>query len=244
LNSTLSSKQAKALIEGTIADPFSLLGAHPIELDDGQAVVVRSFLPGAKSVSVMDLDSEKEIIASLVHKAGIFEAILTSDISIAPYRLKVDFGNSTVSKFYDCYSFLPVLSDYDLHLYNQGNHYNIYEKLGAHPWTHQNIKGVLFAVWAPSASRVSVIGDFNQWDGRRHQMRNRGSSGVWELFVPHLGKDLLYKFEIRTGNGTILIKADPFAFRFEQRPKTAAIVQDLEVFSLPFHAIQCLGNSV
>ncbi|KPK83376.1 MAG: 1,4-alpha-glucan branching protein [Bacteroides sp. SM23_62_1] len=231
MNSTLSSKQAKALIEGTIADPFSLLGAHPIELDDGQAVVVRSFLPGAKSVSVMDLDSEKEIIASLVHKAGIFEAILTSDISIAPYRLKVDFGNSTVSKFYDCYSFLPVLSDYDLHLYNQGNHYNIYEKLGAHPWTHQNIKGVLFAVWAPSASRVSVIGDFNQWDGRRHQMRNRGSSGVWELFVPHLGKDLLYKFEIRTGNGTILIKADPFAFRFEQRPKTAAIVQDLEVFS-------------
>jgi 1,4-alpha-glucan branching enzyme len=126
---------------------------------------------------------------------------------------------------------MTVLSDYDLYLFSQGNHYNIYEKLGAHLWVHQGVSGILFAVWAPSASRVSVIGDFNQWDGRRHQMRNRGTSGVWELFVPHLGNNLLYKFEVRTQSGTLLIKSDPFAFRFEQRPKTAAIVHDIDRFS-------------
>jgi 1,4-alpha-glucan branching enzyme len=231
LNSILSPDQIQALVDGNLADPFSILGAHPIELDDGHAVVIRSFLPGAESVSVMDVVPEKEIPAYQVHEAGLFEAILKEEMIIAPYRLKVNFTGGTASVFYDCYSFLPVLSDYDLYLYNQGNNYSIYQKLGAHPWTHQKIKGVLFAVWAPSAARVSVVGDFNQWDGRRHQMRNRGSSGIWELFVPRLGKDLLYKFEIRTQKGTILIKADPFAFRFEQRPKTAAIVQDLDTFS-------------
>jgi 1,4-alpha-glucan branching enzyme len=231
LNSILSPDQIQALVDGNVADPFSILGAHPIELDDGHAVLIRSFLPGAESVSVMDLVPEKEIPAHQVHEAGLFEAILKEEIIIAPYRLRVNFTGGTASVFYDCYSFLPVLNDYDMYLYNQGNNYNIYQKLGAHPWTHQGVKGVLFAVWAPSAARVSVVGDFNQWDGRRHQMRNRGSSGIWELFVPHLGKDLLYKFEIRTQKGTILIKADPFAFRFEQRPKTAAIVQDLDTFS-------------
>jgi 1,4-alpha-glucan branching enzyme len=195
------------------------------------AVVVRAFLPGARSVKVMDLDREREVIALLVHKEGLFEAILRGDTEIRPYHLRADFGGHTASMFYDCYSFTPVLSDYDLYLFSQGNHYNIYEKLGAHPWVHQGVSGILFAVWAPSASRVSVVGDFNQWDGRRHQMRNRGSSGVWEIFVPHLGNDLLYKFEVRTQSGTLLIKADPFAFRFEQRPKTAAIVHDINRFS-------------
>jgi 1,4-alpha-glucan branching enzyme len=231
LKPTLSDGQVKDIISGNIADPFSLLGAHHLDRPDmAHAVAVRVFLPGAKSVKVMDLDPEREVIALLVHKDGLFEAILRGDIKIKPYHLKVDFGDNIASRFYDCYSFSPVLSDYDLHLFSQGNHYNIYEKLGAHPWVHQGISGVLFAVWAPSASRVSVMGDFNQWDGRRHQMRNRGASGVWELFVPHLGNDLLYKFEIRTQNGTILIKADPFAFMFEQRPKTAAVVHDINQF--------------
>jgi len=177
LKPTLSDGQVKSIISGNIADPFSLLGAHHLDRPDvAHAVVVRVFLPGAKSVKVMDLDPEREVIALLVHKEGLFEAILRGDIKIEPYQLKVDFGGNTVSRFYDCYSFTPVLSDYDLYLFSQGNHYNIYEKLGAHPWVHQGISGVLFAVWAPSASRVSVVGDFNQWDGRRHQMRPpRGS---------------------------------------------------------------------
>jgi 1,4-alpha-glucan branching enzyme len=232
LKSTLNDDQVKGIIAGNIADPFSILGAHPLDRPGMvHAVVVRAFLPGAKSVKVMDLDREREVPALLVHKKGLFEAILRGDTEIRPYHLRVDFGGHTPSKFYDCYSFTPVLSDYDLYLFSQGNHYKIYEKLGAHPWVHQGVSGILFAVWAPSASRVSVIGDFNHWDGRRHQMRNRGTSGVWEMFVPHLGNDLLYKFEIRTQGGTLLIKADPFAFLFEQRPKTAAIVHDIDRFS-------------
>jgi 1,4-alpha-glucan branching enzyme len=186
-------------------------------------------------VAVLDLVPEQEIPAPLVDAHGLFEAILPGEPEIFPYRLKVDFGTDPVTTFYDCYSFGPVLTEDDLYLLGEGNYYENYEKLGAHPWHHQGVKGTFFAVWAPSASRVSVVGDFNQWDGRRHQMRSRGASGVWELFVPHLGPGLLYKFEIRTRNGTLLIKADPFAFRFEERPKTAAVVHDLNAFTWTDH---------
>ena len=223
-------KDLKELLSGNFADPFSLLGAHPISNEGKEGVVVRAFLPGAKCVSIEDLDPEKEIAAYPVNRKGLFEAILTGVKNVFPYHLKVDFGAGVITRFYDCYSFLPVLSDYDLYLFGQGNNYKIYEKLGAHICKHQGVSGVLFAVWAPSASRISVIGDFNQWDGRRHQMRNRGPSGIWELFIPHLNKDLLYKFEIRTSEGIILTKSDPFAFRFEQRPKTAAIVHDIDKY--------------
>lgn len=228
---TLNTNEIKNLISGKLHDPFSILGAHPLQnKQNDPGIVVRAFLPGARSVSVLDLDPKKKHNASLIDDQGLFETTLPGITNIIPYRLQVDFGIEPLSTFYDCYSFSPVISDYDLYLYNQGNHYEIYNKLGAHPWTHQNVSGVLFAVWAPSATRISVIGDFNQWDGRRHQMRSRGSSGVWELFVPHLREGMLYKFEIRTQKGTLLTKADPFAFRFEQRPKTAAVIHDIEHF--------------
>ena len=230
LISTLSAEKIKSLISGEMADPFTLLGPHPVALEKGPAVAVRAFLPGARSVAILDLDPEREILAGRLHKQGLFEAVLPDLSEIFPYRLKVDFGSGPFSTFYDCYSFWPVLTDDDLYLFNQGNCYEIYEKLGAHPWRHQEVSGVLFAVWAPSAVRVSVVGDFNQWDGRRHQMRCRGSSGIWELFVPHLGPGLIYKFEILIRDNTLLIKSDPFAFRFEERPKTAAIVHDLSAF--------------
>ncbi|MCK4787810.1 MAG: 1,4-alpha-glucan branching protein GlgB [Desulfobacteraceae bacterium] len=230
MKTTLSPKEIKSLVSGELADPFTLLGAHPVSLGKVPAVAVRAFLPGARTVTVLDLVPDREVKTRLVDKHGLFEAVLPGKREILPYRLKVNFGAGTISTFYDCYSFWPVLTEYDLYLFNQGNHYEIYEKLGAHPWQHQGVSGVLFGVWAPSATRVSLVGDFNQWDGRRHQMRCRGASGVWELFVPHLGPGLLYKFEIRTQEGILLIKADPFAFRFEERPKTAAIVHDLSGF--------------
>jgi 1,4-alpha-glucan branching enzyme len=227
---TLRPEELKALLSGELADPFGVLGAHPVSLRSGPGVVVRAFLPGARKAAILDLDPGREIEAPLVEKEGLFEAVLRGKREIAPYRLKVDFGAGLPATFYDCYSFSPVLSEYDLYLFNQGNHYEIYEKLGAHPINHQGVSGVLFALWAPSAARVSVIGDFNQWDGRRHAMRSRGASGVWELFIPHLGPGLLYKFEIRTPDGTLFIKADPFAFYFEKRPKTACVVRDLGGF--------------
>lgn len=220
----------KNLLSGDFADPFSLLGAHPVTYKGEDCIIVRVLLPGAKKVVIEDLDPKKEIRAYPVSKRGLFEGIMPGIKDIFPYHLKVDFGIGTITRFYDCYSFLPVLSDYDLYLFGQGNNYKIYEKLGAHIMKHQGISGVLFAVWAPSASRVSVIGDFNQWDGRRHMMRSRGPSGVWEIFVPHLDEDLLYKFEIRTQDGTILTKSDPFAVRFERRPKNAAVVHDIDKY--------------
>jgi 1,4-alpha-glucan branching enzyme len=223
-------KNLKELLSGNFADPFSLLGAHPSTDEGIEGLIVRAFLPGAKSVFIEDLKPEKKIAAHAVDRKGLFEATISGAKDIFPYRLKVDFGAGITARFYDCYSFLPVLSDYDLYLFGQGNNYKIYEKLGAHVYKHQGVSGVFFAVWAPSASRVSVVGDFNQWDGRRNQMRNRGPSGIWELFIPHLKADLLYKFEIRTSEGIILTKADPFAFRFEQRPKTAAIVYELDKY--------------
>jgi len=231
LSTTLTKQEIKGLVSGELADPFKLLGVHPTELDSAPAMVVRAFLPGARSMAVLDLDPDREVRAELVDRQGLFEAVIEGNKEIAPYRLKVDFGTGFHSFFYDCYAFLPVLTDDDLYLFNQGSHYLIYEKMGAHPLVHQGISGILFAVWAPSATRASIVGDFNQWDGRRHQMRSRGGSGVWELFIPHLETGLLYKFEIRTQDGTLLIKSDPFAFRFERRPKTAAIVHDLNAFS-------------
>ena len=228
---TLNPRDIEQLIAGKMADPFALLGAHPVTVETGPALAVRAFLPRARSVSVLDVAPCQQISAQLVDERGLFEAILPGERNVFPYRLRVDFGKDPIATFYDCYSFLPVLTEDDLYLFNEGNHYDIYEKLGAHPMRHQEISGTFFGVWAPSASRVSIVGDFNQWDGRRHQMRCRGGSGVWELFVPHLGPGLLYKFEIRTQNGTLLIKADPLAFRFEKRPKTAAIVHDLNAYT-------------
>ena len=227
----LKPEQLKDLVSGIMADPFVMLGAHPVTLDTGPALVVRVLLPGAGNVTILGLDPARDIQMKVVDKEGLFEAVLPGMEGIYPYRLRVDFGTGSISTFYDCYSFLPVLTEYDLFLFNQGNHLDIYEKMGAHPIKHQDVTGVFFAVWAPSAVRVSVLGDFNQWDGRRHQMRSRGSSGVWELFVPHLGSGLLYKFEIRTQDGILLTKSDPYAFFFEKRPKTAAIVHDLDQFS-------------
>jgi len=228
--STLRPEQLKTLLSGEMRDPFDVLGVHPIALDSGPGVVVRAFLPGAQKVAALDLNPGIETGMPQVNEAGLFELVIDGNRQIAPYRLRVDFGTGLTSTFYDSYSFSPLLSEYDLYLFNQGNHYQIYEKLGAHPIHHQGVTGVLFAVWAPSATRVSVVGDFNQWDGRRHAMRCRGASGVWEIFVPHLGSGLLYKFEVRTGDGTILIKADPFAFCFEKRPRTACVVYDLGRF--------------
>ncbi len=230
LSTTLTSEEINSLVSGETGDPFTLLGAHPVTLKTGPAVIVRALLPGARSVTILDLDPERGIEACRINDQGLFEAIIPGTMEILPYRLKVDFGAAMKATFFDCYAFQPVLTEDDLYLFNQGNHYRIYDRLGAHPFSHQGVSGVFFAVWAPSATRVSLVGDFNQWNGLRHQMRSRGSSGVWELFVPHLRPGLLYKFEIRTGDGTLLIKSDPFAFHFEIRPKTAAIVHDIEGF--------------
>ncbi|RLC28216.1 MAG: 1,4-alpha-glucan branching enzyme [Deltaproteobacteria bacterium] len=227
---TLTPEEIRHLVSARIADPFAFLGPHRAALEDGPCTVVRALLPGARRVAVLDVDPPGKTAARLVDAGGLFEAVFPGERDLPPYRLEADFGTGPPATFYDCYAFGPVLTDEDLYLFNEGNHDRIYERMGAHPMAHQGIRGVLFAVWAPSATRVSVVGDFNQWDGRRHQMRCRDRSGVWELFVPHLGTGTRYKFEIRTREGTLLIKSDPFGFRFELRPRTAAVVDDPSPF--------------
>ena len=139
--------------------------------------------------------------------------------------------NNNVTSFHDPYSFKPQLDDYDLHLFSEGKHLHIYRILGAHPKNIDGIDGVLFATWAPNATRVSVIGDFNEWDGRRHPMRSRGGSGVWELFIPGLKNETLYKFEIRNrDSGLTLSKSDPYAQQLEMRPRTASVSKSVSTF--------------
>ena len=231
MSSTTYAEKIRLLARGEMADPFVILGAHYVDREDVSGVAVRAFLPGARELMVLDMVPGRQVAAAEVEEPGFFEAFFPGASKILPYRLKADFGGGSISTFFDCYAFQPVLSDHDLYLFNQGNHFEIYNRLGAHIINHQGVSGVLFAVWAPSAKRVSIVGDFNQWDGRRHQMRIRGSSGVWELFVPHLRPGLLYKFEILTKDQTILIKSDPFAFEVERRPKTASVVNDIDAFT-------------
>jgi 1,4-alpha-glucan branching enzyme len=212
--------EAIALIEGRHADPFVYLGPH---LDDG-VPIVRAYLPDAQQVSVIESGGEEHPLTR-IHPAGLFEG--RAEAVDRPYRLRARYGNRAV-EFEDAYRFPPVLSDFDLHLLGEGKHLRAYEKLGAHPLSLEGVEGIGFVVFAPNARRVSVIGDFNFWDGRRHGMRVRGN-GFWEIFVPGARIGDKYKFEILGPSGSLLpLKADPFAFATELRPATASVVFDVE----------------
>src|SRR5690606_4669167 len=146
-----------------------------------------------------------------------------------PYRLAVEDGAGHSWQFVDPYKFGRVLSDFDMHLLGEGNHLHAYDKLGAHVIEVDGIRGVHFAVWAPNAQRVSVIGNFNHWDGRRHPMRNLGPTGFWEIFIPDLSEGEVYKFEIKSRYHDYLVaKADPYGFFAETRPRTASVVWDID----------------
>jgi len=220
---------AEMFMRGQIGDPFAVLGAHSERRGGQSGTVYRAYIPGAETVTALLKEGELEL--GKVHPGGFFEAFRPGSHTFEPYRLRAGFGQAGVSSFYDAYSFDPVLSEFDLFLWSQGNHYEIYHKLGAHPLTHQGVNGVAFAVWAPSAKSVSLVGDGNFWDGRRHHLRPRGSSGVWELFIPHAWVGTKYKYEILTQNNDLLLKSDPMAFFMEQRPKTASIVYDLSQYA-------------
>ncbi len=226
---TKDSAAAAALVGGDHGDPFGYLGPHS---DDASgSAVVRTFLPGVASVDLVS--PEGTLLAALhkTHPAGLFEARLPAAAMPAAYRFRTRTGD-LVQEINDPYRFLPVLGDIDLHLFGEGTHYRNYEKLGAHVLTHQGVAGVHFAVWAPNARRVSVVGDFNGWDGRRHPMRLHPGVGLWEIFIPGLGEGTLYKFEVKSKDGAILpLKADPYAFAMEPPPRTASRVTRLGGFS-------------
>ncbi|MDP6778360.1 MAG: 1,4-alpha-glucan branching enzyme, partial [Candidatus Latescibacteria bacterium] len=227
MQSTLPDNEVQSIVQGRHHDPFQVLGMHPVWTRNVQTIAVRAYVPDAESVSVVSSTTDRSIfLMSKIDPAGLFEAVLDGVRGMFDYHLEVTYPDDRVERTPDPYAFPPLLTEYDLHLIREGNHLRIYEKLGAHPTEHGGVSGVAFAVWAPSATRVSVVGDFNGWDGRRHPMRVRGSSGVWEIFLPNVGEEALYKFEIRTQTGAVLVKSDPYAQRMELRPQTASIVYE------------------
>lgn len=202
-------------------DPHTLLGLH--QKNNGQKVI-RLWRPGADSIT---LEVFGELVqARKVHHSGLFEFEVPNNTQPSDYRIYHQNGQLA----HDPYAFWPTLGEVDLYLFGKGVHYQLYNILGAHLTTHQNIAGVKFAVWAPSAKRVSLVGDFNYWDGRVNPMRALGSSGVWEIFIPGLAEGSKYKFEIKTQTNQILVKADPYAFSSEMRPATASIVANVDRF--------------
>jgi 1,4-alpha-glucan branching enzyme len=222
--------QIKLIVQASHWDPFQVLGNHMVKKDGKKAVAIRAFLPEAKEAWVIDLKLKKLYQMERIHRDGFFEIVLPEKKDIFPYQIRIKTHEGTVTEFYDPYSFLPVLTDFDLHLIGEGTHHHLYEKLGARVMAVDTIKGVHFAVWAPNAKRVSVMGDFNRWDSRRHPMRVLGSSGIWEIFIPGINEGALYKFEIKTEKNRVLAKADPYAFFAEIRPKSASVVCDISTY--------------
>ena len=210
-----SDPRADALFKGNLDDPFSYLGSHREE----KFQVVRVYLPYATEVWL----ETKLGIEPLqrVHTSGLYEWRGT-DAPPHTYSLHLMMdGNKRI--LHDCYSFPKMISGFDLHLFNEGKLHQGYKILGSHFIEQDGIQGIRFAVWAPNAKRVSVVGDFNRWDGRTHLMAAHGSSGVWEIFIPDLDQGSLYKFEILSVTGELLVKTDPYANAFEHRPNTAAL---------------------
>jgi 1,4-alpha-glucan branching enzyme len=224
------------LARAELSDPFTVLGPHPIHKSQGGGLAIRAFFPNAESIRVV-LHAEgetpaAEFPAERIHPAGIYEAILPAPAASRAipggYKFAVRKAAGPTREVQDPYNFPPLLTDFDLYLMGEGTHYEKYEKLGAHPREVAGVQGVHFAVWAPNAQRVSVVGDFNQWDGRINAMRPRGQSGVWEIFLPDAAPGSIYKYEIRPrGAAAPILKADPYAVYAELRPRSGSIVYDL-----------------
>ncbi len=220
----LTAEEIESLVNVRNRSPHQLLGMHP--LGDGSGVVARVFAPGATKVEITPTHEKSKPFIKLqqIHPSGLFEGTSSAAKKVYAYDLGITWpdGNKTVTR--DPFSFLPTLGETDLYLFAQGNERRIYDKLGSHLRTIDGVPGTSFAVWAPNAQRISVVGDFNGWDGRRHPMRLLGASGVWEIFIPGVGEGAHYKFEVRELHGDIKLKTDPFGVFFETPPKNAAIV--------------------
>ncbi len=222
-----------ALVEGRHSNPFEVLGPHVITQDGRRAVAVRAYLPNTRQVWLLDPRHGTPRPMRRIHPSGLYEAICPATNGETPqgYQLRVLDERGDVHTLYDPYSFPSLLSDYDRYLLGEGTHTRAYERLGAQIRTVSGVAGVNFSVWAPNAVAVSVVGNFNQWDGRRHALRRFGHTGIWELFVPGLEAGEIYKLRLKTGCGAVIDKADPFGFAAELPPETASIVADLNAYA-------------
>ncbi|WP_208950276.1 1,4-alpha-glucan branching enzyme [Rahnella sp. ChDrAdgB13] len=211
------------IISGHYADPFSLLGMHSVSA----GLEVRALLPDADQVWVIDVEKAKQVAELRRYDdRGFFVGLIPRRKNAFRYKLEVRWGEN-LHVIDDPYRFGTLLQELDIWLLAEGTHLRPYEKLGAHPQTLDDVDGVSFAVWAPNATRVSVVGEFNFWDGRRHPMRQRRENGIWELFIPAVHEGQLYKFEIIDCRGNITLRADPYAFEAQMRPDTASCVRKI-----------------
>lgn len=231
----------RKIYDGVCHDPHAVLGMH--ENSDLEKVV-RVFQPDATAVSITLMDSKKKLDLEKIEPEGFWAVSFKSE-HFEKYEVHVDFPDGNAYDYIHPYQFMPKINEEDAYLFGKGDHHFIYEKLGAHVCEMDGVKGVSFAVWAPSARRVSVVGDFNLWDGRKHMMRVLGASGIWEIFIPGIESGLKYKYEVYTRDGQLLLKADPYANATELRPGNASRIYDSAykwkdkkyINSLPEHAL-------
>jgi 1,4-alpha-glucan branching enzyme len=222
----LGDDEIAAIAEGRHGDPFAVLGAHSTE----GGAVIRAFVPHAETLEVLDGAGKRLATLDMRNPDGVFEAFAKGARLPLVYRLRASNAGG-IWEIEDPYRFGPVLGPVDDYLLVEGTHRQLYQRLGAHLMRHEGAQGVHFAVWAPHAQRVSVVGDFNEWDGRRGLMRRRIDSGLWEIFIPRLHEGAVYKYEIIGRNGELLpLKADPFGFASELRPSTASVVSRIDAF--------------
>jgi len=226
--STLPDDDFYPLIEARHADPFRILGLRK----SGDGWVARVWRPDLDAVTLRETGKgARSFVLEKVHPDGLFEATLSGVEASFPYELELHSAAGTTWREADAYAFGPVLGELDVHLFNEGTHYEVYKKLGAHLREHEGVAGTHFAVWAPNAQRVSVVGDFNHWDGRVHLMRKLIPSGVWEIFLPGQEEGAHYKFEIRGPHEEVFLKTDPFAFYAQHGTETGCMVFDLERYA-------------
>lgn len=218
----------RRLISGTLSDPFAVLGRHV----DGPDTIIRTFQPGADKVELVKAKGKMPLLAlDRLNDAGLFEGRIKTSKLGPQYNFIAHYG-SVQHRTADPYAYSPNIGDLDLHLLTEGRHQHLYRVLGAHVMTRDGVNGTRFAVWAPGASGVAVVADFNAWNGVQHAMASRGGSGIWELFVPGVGEGTTYKYAIRDAHGhQVAYKSDPVGFGAELRPKSASVVRDLSGYA-------------
>ena len=233
MKTSVNPDYAFRLVEGRLENPFEVLGPHQVVEAGRQATAVRAFLPQSKQAWLIDqAHGAAARPMRRIHPAGLYEAVCPFVENGGPGRYLIQFADERGQQvtMHDPYAFPPFLTEYDKYLLNEGTHWRSYERLGAHERTIEGVAGVNFCVWAPNAERVSVVGDFNQWDGRRHPMRKHVPAGIWELFVPGLTAGTIYKFQVKHGD-LLRDKADPYGFAAELPPRTASIAANLDQYA-------------
>jgi 1,4-alpha-glucan branching enzyme len=221
-----------ALAAGSHPQPQNVLGPHEVEANGRTATAIRAYFPNAERVWIVDQAHQIERPMRRIHPSGLYEALhpLSKNEMQQSYQLRVTHAGGHTETMQDPYAFESFLTDFDFHLLGEGTHYRAYEKLGAQVRTVNGVAGVNFAVWAPNAQSMSVVGDFNHWQGDAHGMRKHIPSGIWEIFVPGLRAGEKYKFHVQTESGETVDKCDPYSFAAELPPRTASIVADLNQY--------------